>query len=317
MSRDLPLNAIRVFAAVGRLLSLKKAGDELGVTPSAVSHQISSLESFLGLRLLRREGNHVALTMEGKNYLRQVAGNLDQLSRATKWLQSTKGQTLLRVAAPPSLAALWLMPRVATFGRMRPDLALSVVSIPVLLMGRQMDRFDVVIRLYPEPPAALNCELLSPAELMPVCSPALLGGREPLREPADLGRYTLLESDDDLYHHETGPGWIDWLQTAKLPDVRSQRYMNFSPPHLLHQALVDGLGVGLAFGLVAADAIGRGELTCPFGPTLPYKGNYYMVCEPSIAGRSDIVAFRRYLRDEAEKSRQHLHKAPPRLAVAS
>lgn len=312
MNRDLPLNAIRVFASVGRLLSLKKAADELGVTPSAVSHQISSLEEFLGLRLLRREGNHVALTIEGTTYLRQISANLAQLSRATKWLQATKGQTVLRIAAPPSLATLWLMPRIAAFTRARPDIAVSVVSIPVLLMQRQMDRFDVTIRVYAEPPEGVHSELLSTAEMIPVCSPALLKGRQPLREPADLARHSLLESDDDLYHHEATPGWLDWLQAVDLPDIRSDRYLNFSPPHLLHQAMLDGMGVGLAFELLAGDAIARGELVSPFGPSLPFPGSYYMSCEPSIAERADVLEFRTYLRAEAEKTHAVLRKTRPK-----
>jgi LysR family transcriptional regulator, glycine cleavage system transcriptional activator len=311
VNRDLPLNAVRVFASVGRLLSLKKAADELGVTPSAVSHQISSLEQYLGLRLLRREGNHIVLTIEGTIYLRQVSGNLAQLSRATKWLQATKGQTVLRVAAPPGTASLWLMPRIAAFARAHPDIALNIVSVPDLLMSRQIDRFDVVIRLCADPPAAMHSEALVPTELFPVCSPELLKGRHPLRKPADLCHHTLLECDDDLYNQQSNAGWLDWLQEVKLPEVRSQRYVSFSPAPLMHQALLDGMGVGLMRGLLAADAIASGRLVCPFGPVLSMPGSYYALCEPSIAERPDVLAFRKFLRVEADQTLATLSKARP------
>ncbi len=302
MSRDLPLNAIRVFSAVGRLLSLKKAADELGVTPSAVSHQISALEDFLGLRLLRRDGNHIALTVEGKNYLRQIAGSLTQLSLATKWVQATKGQTILRVSAPPSLASLWLMPRIARFTRAYPDIALAVVATPEVLVGRQMDRLDVAIRYGTEPPAGLHNEALAGNELFPVCSPLLLDGRHPLRGPEDLRHHTLLESSDELYHEESNPGWLGWLQAVNLSEIRSGRYLSFSPPQLMHQAMLESLGVGLMRGLLAADSIAEGMLVCPFGPALTLGTRYFVTCHPSVAERSDVVAFRRFVCQEADST---------------
>jgi len=315
MSRDLPLNAIRAFEVAGRLLSLKKAAEELGVTPSAVSHQISGLEAFLGVPLLRREGNHIALTAEGRGYLRQIAGNLGELSRATKWLLATKGQTILRLAAPPSVASLWLMPRISAFARAHPGIALSVVSTPEILIGRQMDRLDVAIRYATEPPAGLHGEALGPNELLPVCSPQLLRGRYPLRAPADLRHHTLLECDDDLYHAEASPGWLDWLQAVELHATHGQRYLSFSPPHLMHHAVCDGLGVGLLRGLLAADSLASGALVSPFGPSLPLESRYFITCPPAIAARPDVLALREFLRAEAKSALAALHSPPQRPAL--
>ena len=302
MSRDLPLNAMRVFSAVGRLLSLKKAADELGVTPSAVSHQMSSLEEFLGLRLLRREGNHIVLTVDGENYLRQITGSLTQLSLATKWVQATKGQAVLRVSAPPSLASLWLVPRIARFTRAHPEIALSVIATPELLIGGQMGRLDVAIRYGSEPPAGQQAETLVANDLFPVCSPLLLDGRHPLREPEDLRHHTLLESTDELHHEGSNLGWLGWLQAANLPEIRHGRYLNFSPPQLMHQAMLDCLGVGLTCGLLAADSVADGMLVCPFGPALMLGTSYFVTCHPAIAERPDVLAFRRFLRQEVDNT---------------
>lgn len=302
MGHDLPLNAIRVFSAVGRLLSLKKAADELGVTPSAICHQVRSLEEFLGLRLLRREGNHIALTVAGKKYLRQIAGSLTQLSLATKDVQATKGQSVLRVSAPPSLASLWLMPRIARFTRTHPEIALAVVATPEVLVGRQMDRLDVAIRYGTEPPAGLHAEALADKELFPVCSPLLLEGRHPLREPKDLCHHTLLENTDELYYEESNPGWLGWLQAVNLSEIRSGRYLSFSPTQLMHQAMLDGLGVGLTRGLLAADSIVDGMLVCPFGPALTLGTRYFVTSHPLVAERPQVVAFRRFLRQEVDNT---------------
>lgn len=302
MSRDLPLNAIRVFSAVGRLLSFRKAAEELGVTPSAVSHQISSLENFLGVALLRREGNHIALTIEGRDYLRQIAGSLTQLSLATKWVQATKGQTILRVSVPPSLASLWLTPRIGRFMRSHRDVGLSVVATPEGMVSREMGRFDVAIRYGTEPPSGLHAEPLVANDVFPVCSPLLLERQHPLHDPEDLRHHALLECSDELYQEESNPSWLGWLRAANLPDMRSARYLSFSPPQLMHQAILDGLGVGLMHGLLVADSIVDGMLVCPFGPTLPLGTSYFVTWHASAAERPDVIAFRRFLRMEAENS---------------
>lgn len=302
MSRDLPLNAIRVFSAVGRLLSFRKAAEELGVTPSAVSHQISSLEGFLGLKLLRREGNHVLLTSEGRDYLRQISGSLTQLSLATKWAQATKGQPVLRISAPPSLASLWLAPRIGRFIRSHRDIALSLVAMPESMISRAMDQIDIAIRCGTEPPSGLSADQLVANDVFPVCSPLLINGPSPLHEPEDLRHHTLLEGSDEVYQDESNPGWLRWLQAANLPEIRNGRCLSFSPPQLMHQALLDGLGVGLVRGLLAADSIADGVLVCPFGPALPIDTSYYVTWHPSAAERPDIMAFRRFLRMEAENT---------------
>lgn len=312
MSRELPLNAIRVFEAAGRLLSLKKAAEELGVTPSAVSHQITALERFLNLRLLRREGNRVALTAEGSNYLRQIGGNLSELARATRWLKAANGQRVLRISAPPSFTALWLMPRIAVFARAHPDVALSAVSIPEALAPRVMDRFDVAIRYGADALPGVQSDVLATNELFPVCSPQLAMGRPALREPADLSRHTLIESGDDLYHEEANPGWPGWLETAGLSGLRGRRCLRFSPPHLVRQAARDGLGVGLLRGLLVADDVASGALVFPFGPSLPLASPYVIMSPASVAARPDVAALREFLCAEAQRSLDRLDGTRPR-----
>lgn len=309
MARELPLNAIRVFHVVGRVLSLKQAADELGVTPSAVSHQISSLEDFLGLKLLRREGNGVALTAQGALYLRQISEGMTQLTRATRWVQASKGQSILRVSAPPSLATLWLMPRLHKFIAANADVPLAIVSMPNYLVARARDRLDVMIRYSREPQSGLHAEPLGRSELLLVASPQLLKGKTPLNRPADLRKHTLLQSNDDLYYEESNPGWQGWLQAARQGDLQSDRYLSFSPRHLMHQAVMDGLGVGLLRRVLAADALASGKLFTPFGPTLAVDASYYVTCERNVADRADVRTFRKWLLSEVAASEAVVDKA--------
>jgi LysR family glycine cleavage system transcriptional activator len=108
----LPLGSVRTFAVVARLLSITRAAEELNVTPSAVSHQIRVLEEYLSTRLFRREKNKITLTAAGEQYLSQVSEGLALVAQATDSLKGAKGVPVLRVAAPPSLAYLWLIGRL-------------------------------------------------------------------------------------------------------------------------------------------------------------------------------------------------------------
>lgn len=305
MKNFMPLNAIRAFAVVGRLLSFRRAADELRVTASAVSHHIKSLEEHLGVSLLRREGNRVGLTAEGRNYLKEVSEGLTHLSRATRTVRSAKGRWVLKISAPLSLTSLWLMPRITRFTELHPEIAISI-SAGLALVDLREGQYNLAIRYTQTVPAGFRCDKLSSNELFPVCSPALLRGHHPLRKPSDLRHHTLIESTDEIYFDRANPGWQGWLQAAKIPDVASARYLNFSPRCLMQQAAMSGLGVGLSRTLLAADSIARGELVLPFGPILALPSCYYLICPESVANQRDIAVFRDWVIAEAEASRKKL-----------
>lgn len=311
MERLLPLNALRVFAAVGRLLSFSRAANELHVTASAVSHQIKTLESYLGVSLLRRSGSHIDLTTEGKFYLQQVLEGLSQLSRATKTLKSAKGDRILRVSCPPNFSALWLMRRISRFTESHPGIALALMASRDLVDLRKGE-YDLAIRYGKATHQGFRCDLLSPNELFPVCSPKLLKGAHPLRAPSDLRYHVLLESSDDEYYDAANPGWQGWLQAAGVPDVTSVRYLSFSPRFLMQQAVVQGLGVGLSRTLIAADFLESRQLVCPFGPVIALSSWYYLICPEATAERPDIVVFREWLLAEAKHSRARLKVPQPK-----
>ena len=99
MERLPPLNPLRAFEAAGRLRSIRKAAEELSVTPGAVSRQVQSLESWLGTPLFRREPREIVLTPEGERYLAAIAAHFDGIREATQKLAGQKNVEILRV--PP------------------------------------------------------------------------------------------------------------------------------------------------------------------------------------------------------------------------
>lgn len=294
-----PLNALRVFAVVGRQLSFTGAARELHVTPSAVSHQIKALEDYLGVQLLRRNRSTISLTRPGRRYLAQISEHLAELTHATKALRASKGQEILRIAAPSSLLGLWLMPRIQRFVALTPDtgLALTAVNSPPALIQNE---FDVVFwygeETANEPRSVPLCE----NEIFPICSPSIMRGGAPLRDPAALCNYTLFDSDDDR------PGWHHWFKSAGLPEVDGTRYMKFTPKMFMQQAVSAGLGIGLTRTLLAAESLAHDELVCPFGPAVPVRSTYHLFLASAPPQRKGLALFRDWVLADAKASRRQL-----------
>ncbi|OCC01985.1 hypothetical protein BA190_26090 [Labrys sp. WJW] len=140
--RRLPsLNAVRVFEAAARLGSLKAAGEELGVTASAVSHQVRHLEEGLGVRLFARSNNAIELTAEGARFAAATAPALDIIASAASALQRDANEVLVRASV--SLALRWLIPRLGRFRQAHPSIRVRLET-PVSAMADH-DDIDLVI----------------------------------------------------------------------------------------------------------------------------------------------------------------------------
>ncbi len=292
---SVPLNALRVFAAAGRLLSFTAAAHELHVTPSAVSHQIKTLEEYLGVRLLRRSRKTISLTQPGRRYLKQISEHLTELTHATKALRASKGQEILRIAAPSSLLGLWLLPRIQSFIALTPDMGLSLTAVnspPALIQNE----FDVVLWYGEETATDPRSVALCENEIFPICSPSIA----PLRKPAELRNHTLFEGADDR------PGWHDWFKGAGLPEIDGTCYMNFTPKMFMQQAVGLGLGVGLSRTLLAAEPLARGELVCPFGPAVPVRSTYNVFLAGAPPQRRNLAVFRDWVLADARACRRKL-----------
>src|SRR5689334_6587002 len=119
-----PLLSLRAFAAVARLLSFRRAGEELLITQSAVSHHIRELEQNLGVKLFIRKARGVDLTPEGLEYFEFVRQAFDLIADGTSHLRRRAMKSRVRVSLLPSFAANWLVPRLRRFNESHPDIEL-------------------------------------------------------------------------------------------------------------------------------------------------------------------------------------------------
>ncbi|MES2187046.1 MAG: transcriptional regulator GcvA [Pseudomonadota bacterium] len=290
-----PLNPLRAFEVAARHLSFTRAAEELFVTPSAVSHQIKTLEENLGIALFTRDSKALTLTVAGKAYLPGVQEAFKQLVYATHQLQSL-GAPALKINMPPTFAMKWLIPRLGHFLAAHPDIDLKVSTSKHMVDFTRED-FDLAVRygrgVYP----GLHSELCLPVEMFPVCSPALLQGEHPLRTPADLRHHRLLH-DDSTYADGSNPNWEMWLEHSGVTGVDARRGPSFWPSHLVIDAAIDGLGVALAKKEWVVRDLARGLLVRPFETSLAVEFSYWIVYPEERATDARITAFMAWMRQE-------------------
>ncbi len=298
MSRPIPpLNALRAFEVAARHLSFTRAADELFVTPSAVSHQIRTLEENLGMLLFVRDSKSLTLTAAGKAYLPGVQEAFKQLMFATHQLHRSQGVSPLKINVPPTFAVKWLTPRMRRFMQKHPDIDLKISTAKKMVDFTRED-FDMAVRYGRGSYPGLYSELCLPVEVFPVCSPALLDDPvRSLKTPQDLRLHTLLH-DESTYPDVSNPNWAMWLEQAGATGVDTTRGPSFWPSHLVIGAALDGLGVALAKKHWVADDIAAGRLVRPFEGSMRVEFAYYLFFPKERLADPRIEAFLAWIREE-------------------
>lgn len=316
MSFRLPsLNALRVFEAAARHLSFKLAAEELSVTPTAVSHQIRGLEAYLDVSLFRRLTRALELTPEGEAMLPKVREGLECFTAAVERARSRAACGTLVVAAPPSFAARWLVPRLSGYTQEHPEVRLHVSSsldtiddvehaVGAGSAGLQIlaDTSEVSVRYGDGDYADCRVDRLLGVRYFVVCSPALTRCMRPLRVPSDI-RHHLLIHDDTILDERERPSWREWCRLAGVSGVDTDAGPHFADSGLALAAAVDGMGLVLASRpLVDADIL-AGRLVAPFDVAIVPRFAYYLVAPRAVADRPAVSGFRTWLLRETRKSR--------------
>jgi LysR family glycine cleavage system transcriptional activator len=308
-----PLNALRAFEAAARHQSFRDAATELFVTPAAISHQIKSLEDYLGVQLFRRKGRALRLTEPALAGLPQLQEGFENLAEAVERIEANQGTGTLTVSVAPTFAAKWLVPRMHRFACACPAVDLRITAslalidygstVPMTAADFLRQGVDVAIRFGTGSYPGLHVEKLLSTSVVPVCSPSLLEGEHPLREPADLRYHTLLHDDTQLLGGSQ-PGWLVWLNAAGVHDVDTNRGPRLSSMALALDAAIEGQGVVLSLRNLVAGDLRAGRLVVPFETDFPMEMAYYVVCPEATADLGRIVAFRKWIMAEALQDRQ-------------
>ena len=285
-----PLNPLRVFEVVARTQNLTAAAQELHVTQSAVSRQISALEEYLGIELCRRERHGVSITRAGLNYARQIMPAFETIANATDRLTRASRQGALRVRTYTTFAAKWLIPRLEQFNQRHPNINVRIHNgIPNVDFDR--DSVDVAIQFGNGQWPRNQCDLLFHDQLEPVCSPQYLSRHtsDP-SYPQSLLRHRLLVSN----YRRTD--WKDWLEVTGLTDIAAEaERMQFTSSLLSWQAAIGGLGLAIGQQALLLHELQSGQLVTPFSRPIQRQLGYYLV-RPKVQRESrKVMVFRDWL----------------------
>lgn len=325
--KNLPLNAMRAFEAAARRESFKGAADELSVTPAAISHQVSSLEEYLGVNLFVRSNRQLRLTANGKDFAIKITATLNQLLEFVTEIKSERNDTSrLIVSSPPSLASKWLVPRIHIFRARHPEIELYIRSENQTSIPLKNESVDIAIRYsknaLPEQAEVHAEKLWNNPKWVPVCSPLLINKIGYSSEnflsllTFPLLRRPLPPYEEGLPNNEA---WTEWLRLFldqssqnkdKFPpefDVNTfRRNIKKSPfyshDHLAIDAAIEGHGVSLTLEPMVIDDIKKGKLVSLLQTKIKDPFAYFILSRKKDAASTKVQTFINWLHEEASQT---------------
>ncbi|KXF77818.1 hypothetical protein ATN84_09330 [Paramesorhizobium deserti] len=284
-----PLGSLRAFEASARLLSFRLAGEELGVTQSAISHRIAELESILGVKLFERLPRGVSLTDAGTLYYPYMQEAFEKIARGTALINRIGTSDDLALETYATFAMRWLIPRLSDFRRINPNLAIRI-GTSQLDWELNIDRSDIGI-IHTTRPERLNLHyrLLIKPDMFPVCSPSMaarMGGETGTSALAKVPRLALYTAPED---------WSTWLEGTGTADSGRSITLKFDTYLAALQAALDGHGLAVAPDFLVADDLRAGRLVAPFASRVPQPGAWYLICRKERVNETRIKQFERWL----------------------
>jgi DNA-binding transcriptional LysR family regulator len=290
-----PLANLVAFEAVARRRSFSFAAAELHLTASAISHQVAKLEAQLGVRLFERSAHGVWLSPAGEKYLERVAGAISAIASATEDLRQGVGNSLY-VHAAPSIASLWLMPRLKRFAEAHPEISLNL-SAAHTHSDFALGQADIDIRYGVPQWGDLVVEPLFEERILPLTSPGVIREHR-LRRIEQLLDVPLIQSNVSVVQ------WADWF--ARFSDLRApDRFtVRFDRAQMSLDAATQGLGVALESATNAEGHLREGKLKPIFGfeKAIRVKA-HFLVYPAKHAKRPSVEAFLAWIHGEAAKSK--------------
>ena len=285
---DMDWDKLKVFHAAAEAGSFTHAGEQLGLSQSAVSRQVSALEQELSVSLFHRHARGLILTEQGDLLFRTAHDVFMQLQAARAKLTDSRERPSgeLKVTTSPGLGINWLIPRLTAFMRLRPDIHVE------FLPHRQGYDFstpelDAAVRFGEGIWPGSGADYIVGREILPVCSPRLIPGG--CSSPADLLAYPL------LHHTSALEGWRDWFEQAGCDTRRSLEGARFDQYALLSQAAAAGFGVALIPRCLIEDELRDGKLAVAIQLPIRARMGYYLCYPEQKANLPTLQAFRTWL----------------------
>ncbi|MCE0463100.1 LysR substrate-binding domain-containing protein [Pseudomonas uvaldensis] len=295
MFANLPLNALRSFESAARLLSFKAAAEELSVTPTAISHQIRSLETWLGVQLFERLPRQVRLTDGGQRLFHSLHGALLEVAQSVETLRPQRSNTHLTLSTTAAFAALWLVPRLGRFYARHPNINVRLDTHCEVIDLHQDASVDLVVRYSLDDYPNLYGLCLFDESFGVYGAPAQVALAA--RQTPTL--ISVRWHNSKLYAH----GWDAWCAQAGETWLTRQPCMReYDEEHYALQAAIAGQGLVLASNILVSESVASGLLV-GYRPDVQVDGaGYSALCVPGRERHPPVRAFFQWLEEEARLS---------------
>ncbi len=291
------LNSLALFEASARLLNFSKAAEELALTQSAISHGIKQLEAALGVPLFLRRHRALELTPEGERLYRCVAVSLAAIAETVDAISGRPSPaTELVIAVSTAMAAYWLLPRIAGFRRLYPDIRLRIQTVdrdPDLVA----EHIDLCLLLGHGKWPAYDTLPLWAEEIYAVCSGQHLRDGPPVTSPQDLLRRPLIHYDDPYRHRAD---WWEWLGAMGVDAAGLKKLLRLNDYAVTLQAAMDGQGVSLGWRPIIDDLVASGRLVIAYPQPLVTERHFFATTPKGARLRKPVALFTDWLVDLAK-----------------
>lgn len=284
------LKFLKTFHIAATRLSFKVAAEALFVTPSAVSHQIRSLEEQLQVTLFVRGARGLTLTEAGARYLAQIDALFRRLESVTEQLHVRFGRALARLHVPPFFASELLLPRLQSFLDASPETDIELDTVLAPPRSHAADA-DLSIVVGTGPWDGLHAERLFAQRFTPACAPTLLA-RSPIRACGDLNDHTLIT------HEPRRDGWDRWAQLQGVQVLRPRKLLRVDTLFAAAEAAERGLGIALVSAPLGRQRFSSGALVRLFAADLDVGESYFLLHRHEDAARREVLALKDWLLGE-------------------
>lgn len=294
MARGRNLNAFLYFETVARRGSLTRAAEELSVSPSAVSQQVKLLEQQIGVKLFRRKGRALALTLEGEQLFLASSGALRMLRDAQTHLGQRPDTHRLALRVTPSFGVRWLGPRLSGFVARHPEWQLRVDAAPDPT-DFERELMDLDIRYGTGAWKGYHVDPVLRDHVLPLCSPDYLAGLPEGDAAVRLNAARLIDSARALCQ------WDFWLWRNGIEVTSNRKTLLMDRSSMAIQMACDGAGVVLESLALAAAEVAEGRLV-PVTPALPVFSfpAYWALCPGRHLNRRAVRLFLSWIEGQAE-----------------
>ncbi len=276
------LKAIKTFQIAAKHSSFAVAADELCITPSAVSHQIKTLETQLGLPLFSRAARALALTDAGARYLEQIDDLFMRLDSVTEQLRARYGRNSVRLHVPAYFASEMLLPRLSEFSKLHDGIDLRIETQGV--HGRtHAAEADISVVVGTGPWNGLVAHKMFAQTMVPACSPELFSER-PVRRYEDLNSHTL------LVHEARRDDWDRWATAVGMKNLQPAQIVRIDSMSAATRAAEKSIGIALLPAELSRRKFASGRLKRVFDDELVTQEDYTLLVRAEDENRDDIRA---------------------------